>query len=56
VFLPLNLLAGIGGMSEFSMMTAPLAWWISYPALLIGMSGLGVGMVVMLKRLARASH
>jgi magnesium transporter len=56
VFLPLNLLAGIGGMSEFSMMTAPLAWWISYPALLIGMAGLGVGMVVMLKRLARASH
>lgn len=56
VFLPLNLLAGIGGMSEYSMMTAPVAWWISYPALLVGMAGLGVGMVVMLKRLARASH
>jgi magnesium transporter len=56
VFLPLNLVAGIGGMSEYSMMTTPIAWWISYPALLVGMAGLGVGMVVILKRMARASQ
>ena len=56
VFLPLNLVAGIGGMSEYSMMTTPTPWWISYPALLVGMAGLGVGMVVILKRMARASH
>lgn len=56
VFLPLNLVAGIGGMSEYSMMTTPIPWWISYPALLIGMAGLGVGMVVILKRMARASQ
>jgi len=55
VFLPLNLLAGIGGMSEFSMMTTPTPWWISYPALLLGMAGLGVLMVLGLKRMARAS-
>ena len=55
VFLPLNLLAGIGGMSEFSMMTTPIPWWISYPALLLGMAGLGVLMVLGLKRMARAS-
>lgn len=55
VFLPLNLLAGIGGMSEFSMMTTPIPWWISYPALLLGMAGLGVAMVLGLKRMARAS-
>lgn len=54
VFLPLNLLAGIGGMSEFSMMTTPIPWWISYPALLLGMAGLGVAMVLGLKRMARA--
>jgi len=30
VFLPLNLIAGIGGMSEFSMMTAGIDWRISY--------------------------
>jgi magnesium transporter len=56
VFLPLNLVAGIGGMSEYSMMTTPIPWWISYPALLVGMAGLGVGMVVILKRMARVSH
>jgi magnesium transporter len=54
VFLPLNLLAGIGGMSEYSMMTTPIPWWISYPALLVGMAGLGVAMVVVLKRLANS--
>jgi magnesium transporter len=30
VFLPLNLLAGIGGMSEFTMMTEGIDWRISY--------------------------
>ncbi len=30
VFLPLNLIAGIGGMSEFSMMTQNVDWRISY--------------------------
>ena len=30
VFLPLNFLAGVGGMSEFSMMTAGIPWWVSY--------------------------
>ena len=30
VFMPLNVLAGIGGMSEFSMMTATIPWAISY--------------------------
>jgi magnesium transporter len=30
VFMPLNVIAGIGGMSEFSMMTSGIPWWISY--------------------------
>jgi magnesium transporter len=30
VFMPLNVIAGIGGMSEFSMMTTGIPWWISY--------------------------
>jgi magnesium transporter len=30
VFLPLNLIAGIGGMSEFTMMTEGINWRISY--------------------------
>jgi len=53
VFLPLNLLASIGGMSEFSMMTAGTPWWVSYPLLLSAMM-IGAGaMVVGLKRLAK---
>jgi magnesium transporter len=30
VFMPLNVLAGIGGMSEFSMMTQGIPWPVSY--------------------------
>jgi magnesium transporter len=30
VFMPLNVLAGVGGMSEFSMMTEGIPWQISY--------------------------
>jgi magnesium transporter len=53
VFLPLNLVASIGGMSEFSMMTAGMPWWLSYPALLLAMLGLGGGVVLALRRMAR---
>jgi magnesium transporter len=52
VFLPLNLIAGIGGMSEFSMMTSGVAWWFSFPTLIIGMAVLGAGMVFALRRMA----
>ena len=34
IFMPLTLLAGIGGMSEWSMMTGPENWQIAYPAFL----------------------
>jgi magnesium transporter len=37
VFMPLTLLASIGGMSEWSMMTGPDNWKISYPLFLVGM-------------------
>jgi magnesium transporter len=39
VFLPLNVIAGIGGMSEYSAMTEGIPFHISYPLL---MAGLGV--------------
>jgi magnesium transporter len=41
VFLPLNLIASIGGMSEFSIMTRPLHWGISYSLFLVAMIILG---------------
>ena len=53
VFLPLNLIASIGGMSEFSMMTAGVPWWVSYPLFLTAMM-IGAGVMVLgLKRLAK---
>lgn len=52
VFLPLNLIASIGGMSEFSMMTSGMPWWLSFPALLIGMTLLGSAMAIALRRVA----
>jgi magnesium transporter len=37
VFMPLTLIAGIGGMSEWSMMTGPENWKIAYPLFLLAM-------------------
>lgn len=53
VFLPLNLIASIGGMSEFSMMTAGTPWWVSYPLFLAAMLLGAGGMLFGLRRLAR---
>jgi magnesium transporter len=37
IFLPLNVLAGIGGMSEFSMMTQGIPWPVSYSVFTLGL-------------------
>jgi len=36
VFMPLNVIAGIGGMSEFSTMTEAIPKWLSYSVLTVG--------------------
>jgi magnesium transporter len=41
IFMPLTLLAGIGGMSEWSMMTGSHNWRIAYPAFLLAMVVIG---------------
>ena len=41
VFMPINILAGMGGMSEFSMMTQKIAWPLAYGAFLVGASFVG---------------
>ena len=51
VFLPLNLIAGIGGMSEFSMMTQALPWWLSDPLFIAALAGLAGLMLLGLRRL-----
>jgi magnesium transporter len=53
IFMPLTLLAGIGGMSEWSMMTGPENWRIAYPAFLLAMVVIGVANYYLLKRLER---
>jgi len=51
VFLPLNLIAGIGGMSEFTMMTAGIDWRISYPVFGVAMLLIGLFTAFLLRRL-----
>ena len=41
VMLPLNLVASIGGMSEWTMMTQGIDWRISYSIFVVGMMGFG---------------
>ncbi|MEI8164497.1 MAG: CorA family divalent cation transporter [Betaproteobacteria bacterium] len=42
VFMPLNIIAGIGGMSEFSMMTKDVPWPLAYSAFVLGMAAVGL--------------
>lgn len=42
IFMPLTLLASIGGMSEWSMMTGPSNWKLAYPLFLLGMVVIGI--------------
>jgi len=50
VLLPLNLIASIGGMSEWSMMTKGLDWRVSYGLFSLGMAALGWLMWVIVTR------
>jgi len=43
VFMPINIIAGIGGMSEFSMMTEGIPWPVSYGAFTLAMGVIGFG-------------
>ncbi|TAN52303.1 MAG: magnesium and cobalt transport protein CorA [Methylococcaceae bacterium] len=51
IFMPINILAGIGGMSEFSMMTQGIPWPVAYGAFIAGMALVGWGSFVALKYL-----
>ena len=42
VFMPVNILAGIGGMSEFSMMTSGIPWPIAYGSFIVVMILIGL--------------
>lgn len=53
IFMPLTLLASIGGMSEWSMITGPTNWKITYPLFLVGMVIIGVVNYYLIKRLEK---
>ncbi|HEQ71264.1 MAG TPA: magnesium transporter CorA family protein [Spirochaetia bacterium] len=56
VFMPLTLIASIGGMSEWTMMTETMGWPLSYGILLVGMVGVGFLMYFLLKRFTRTQR
>ncbi len=49
VFMPLNVLAGVGGMSEFSMMTQGIPWPMAYGAFMGGLAVVGWATYTLLK-------
>jgi magnesium transporter len=50
IFMPLTLLAGIGGMSEWSMMTGAENWRVSYPLFMLIMAIIGIINYFVLKK------
>lgn len=51
VIMPINVLAGIGGMSEFSMMTHNIPWPIAYSVFIVGMIAIGIMTYIGLRHL-----
>jgi magnesium transporter len=56
IFMPLTLLASIGGMSEWTMMTGMENWKIAYPLFILGMGVVAVLNYILLKKLERNSR
>lgn len=56
IFMPLTLLAGIGGMSEWSMMTGPENWPVAYALFILAMFVIGAGNFVLLKWIERRAE
>ena len=53
IFMPMTLLSGIGGMSEWSMMTGPDNWRIAYPLFLLAMVLIGSASYFLLKKIVK---
>ncbi|PKL49310.1 MAG: hypothetical protein CVV39_03110 [Planctomycetes bacterium HGW-Planctomycetes-1] len=56
IFLPLNLIAGIGGMSEYTLVTGKMNWKISYGFLMLAMVVIGFLTVILLKKFMPGPH
>ncbi len=53
IFMPLTLLAGIGGMSEWSMMTGASNWRVAYPAFVVVLVLIGIASYYLLRWLEK---
>lgn len=53
IFMPLTVLSGIGGMSEWSMMTGPDNWKVAYPLFILGMVVIALVTYIFIRRLDR---
>lgn len=53
IFMPLTLLAGIGGMSEWTMMTGADKWRITYPLFILGMVIIGAINYLVIRRMEK---
>ncbi len=53
IFMPLTLLASIGGMSEWSMMTGPENWKLTYPLFILAMVIIGIVNFALIRRLEK---
>jgi magnesium transporter len=51
--MPLTLLASIGGMSEWSMITGPTNWKITYPVFILGMVVIGIINYLLIRRVEK---
>jgi magnesium transporter len=45
--------AGMGGMSEYSMMTTGIKWYLAYPLFFAGMVLIGIGTFIVIKKLEK---
>jgi len=55
IFMPLTLVAGIGGMSEWTMMTGPSNWKIAYPLLILGLCVIAVINYYLIRRIEKGN-
>jgi magnesium transporter len=53
IFMPLTLIASVGGMSEWTMITGQENWKLSYPILLLGMGVIAILNYVLIRQLEK---
>jgi hypothetical protein len=56
IFMPLTLLAGIGGMSEWTMITGPGNWKVAYPLFIVGMAVIAAINFILIRLIERRSR